>query len=133
MSTSSASTSARQSIAGGTGQPLATVMRDIFKLSAVGQTWQDFIKRFTPIAPNAAGLIPSVAFLTRPLLIHEYRKVLLHDPQLPFDLPPDNWSGNNARAFCVAMYQGLADSSNHFLAEQVVDIRASEGFLNAIN
>ncbi len=114
-----------QSIDGYTGQPLATVMQDTFKLAAVGQAWQDFIKRFAPVEPDAAGLNPANAFYTRTLLIHEYRKVLLRDPQLPADLLPDNWSGNKARALCAAMYRSMADSSNQFLAERVVDLSAA--------
>ena len=114
-----------QSMDGYAQQPLATVMQDTFKLAAVGQAWQDFIKRFTPVEPDAASLGPAAAFFTRTLLIHEYRKVLLRDPQLPVDLLPDNWSGNKARALCAAMYRGLADSSNQFLAERVVDLSAS--------
>ena len=114
-----------QNMDGYAQQPLATVMQDTFKLAAVGQAWQDFIKRLVPVEPDAASLGPAAAFFTRTLLIHEYRKVLLRDPQLPVDLLPDNWSGNKARALCAAMYRGLADSSNQFLAERVVDLSAS--------
>ena len=114
-----------QSMGGYAQQPLATVMQDTFKLAAVGQAWQDFIKRFAPLEPDAASLGPAAAFFTRTLLIHEYRKVLLRDPQLPVDLLPDNWSGIKARALCAVMYRGLADSSNQFLAERVVGLSAS--------
>ena len=114
-----------QSMDGYAQRPLATVMQDTFKLAAVGQAWQDFIKRFAPIEPGTAGLSPADAFFTRTLLIHEYRKVLLRDPQLPADLLPDNWAGNKARALCAAMYRGLADSSNQFLAERVIDLTTS--------
>ena len=114
-----------QSMDGYAQRPLATVMQDTFKLAAVGQAWQDFIKRFAPIEPGTAGLSPADAFFTRTLLIHEYRKVLLRDPQLPADLLPDNWANNKARALCAEMYRGLADSSNQFLAERVVDLTTS--------
>ena len=113
-----------QSMDGYAQRPLAKVMHDTFKLAAVGQAWQDFIKRFAPVEPDAAGLSPANAFFTRTLLIHEYRKVLLRDPQLPVDLLPDNWSGNNARALCGALYRSLADSSDQFLAERVVDLNS---------
>ena len=106
-------------------RPLAKVMHDTFKLEAVGQAWQDFIKRFAPVEPDVVDLSPADAFFTRTLLIHEYRKVLLRDPQLPVDLLPDNWSGNKARALCGALYRSLADSSNRFLAERVIDLSAS--------
>ena len=111
-----------QSMDGYAQRPLATVMQDTFKLAAVGQAWQDFIKRFALVEPGTASLAPAAAFFTRTLLIHEYRKVLLRDPQLPADLLPANWSGNKARALCAAMYRGLDDSSNQFLAERVIDL-----------
>jgi phenylacetic acid degradation operon negative regulatory protein len=108
-----------QSIDGYSARPLATVMQDTFKLAAVGQGWLDFMKRFAPLQVDVPSMTPASAFFTRTLLIHEYRKVLLRDPQLPTALLPANWPGGDARELCEALYRSLAASSDIFLAEHV--------------
>lgn len=115
-----------QSIDGYAARPLATIMQDTFKLAAVGQAWQEFMKRFAPAQTDAASLSPAASFLTRTLLIHEYRKVLLRDPQLPASLLPADWQGDKARALCEALYRSLAANSDVFLAEQVASLDAPE-------
>jgi phenylacetic acid degradation operon negative regulatory protein len=42
----------------------------------------------------------------RTLLIHEYRRVLLRDPNLPEALLPAGWPGLQARALCESLYLG---------------------------
>ena len=108
-----------QSIDGYAERPLASVMQDTFKLAAVGQAWQEFIKRFTAVQNDAANAKPATAFFTRTLLIHEYRKVLLRDPQLPKPLLPADWPGDVARQLCEALYKQLQGSSDAFLKAQV--------------
>ncbi len=108
-----------QSIDGYAEKPLATVMQDTFQLAAVGQAWKDFMTRFAPLQTDAASLSPAASFFSRTLLIHEYRKVLLRDPQLPSALLPADWPGGVARQLCEALYRSLAASSELFLAEQV--------------
>ena len=114
-----------QSIDGYAHRPLATVMQDTFKLAAVGQAWQEFMKRFAPAEPDAASLSPAAAFFTRTLLIHEYRKVLLRDPQLPEALLPAGWPGDEARELCERLYRSLATSSAAFLADHVITLDAT--------
>ncbi len=115
-----------QSINGYADRPLATVMQDTFKLAAVGQAWQEFMKRFAPGQLDMSGMTPASAFFTRTLLIHEYRKVLLRDPQLPKALLPADWPGDGARHLCETLYRSLASSSNAFLAEHVTAMDAPE-------
>ena len=115
-----------QSIDGYAERPLASVMQDTFKLASVGRAWQDFIKRFEPLQADAASLPPATAFFSRILLIHEYRKVLLRDPQLPQALLPVNWQGDKARDLCEALYRSLQSTSAAFLAAQVVLLAATE-------
>jgi phenylacetic acid degradation operon negative regulatory protein len=45
------------------------------------------------------------AFVIRTIAIHEFRRVQLHDPQLPPELLPDNWPGKIAYALCHDIYQ----------------------------
>ena len=89
----------------------------------------EFIKRFTPISQDAASLGPVSAFFTRTLLIHEYRKVLLRDPQLPEALLPADWPGAVARQLCEALYKSLAASSAVYLTDRVISISSTDPLL----
>ena len=54
------------------------------------------------------------AFLMRILLIHDYRRLLLRDPELPDVLLPAEWSGQKARLLCRELYRRLlAPSERH--------------------
>ena len=54
------------------------------------------------------------AFLLRTLLIHDYRRLLLRDPELPEVLLPAGWPGHAARLLCKEIYRRtLAPSERH--------------------
>ena len=54
------------------------------------------------------------AFLLRILLIHDYRRLLLRDPELPDVLLPADWPGQQARLLCKELYRRLlAPSERH--------------------
>ena len=108
-----------QSIAGYSAKPLQTVMHSVFKLDQVEAAFKQFVTRFKPILQHAAALSPADAFFVRTLLIHEYRKVLLRDPNLPQALLPISWSGLDARQLCEALYARLLASSEAFLLAHV--------------
>ena len=52
----------------------------------------------------------------RTLLIQEYRKVLLRDPQLPVELLPSDWHGTPAYQLCRNLYRGLHDAADAYLS-----------------
>ena len=107
-----------QTIGGYAKEPLASVMQDTFKLPTLGLAWKEFTERFAPAEQDAPHLTPVNAFFTRTLLIHEYRKVLLRDPQLPQTLLPANWPGSQARRLCETLYKNLGPNSAAYLAER---------------
>ena len=108
-----------ESIASYSTKPLQSVMHATFKLDLVEAAFKQFVERFEPALQNAASLSPTEAFFIRTLLIHEYRKVLLRDPNLPQDLLPSGWLGVRARQLCEALYGQLLGSSEAFLHAQV--------------
>ena len=60
---------------------------------------------------------PKSAFLVRTLLIQEYRKVLLRDPQLPAELLPAGWHGTSAYQLCRNLYLAVyAQADAHLSA-----------------
>jgi len=108
-----------ESIAAYSPKPLQTVMHATFKLDQVEAAFRQFVARFEPMLQQAAKLAPEEAFFVRILLIHEYRKVLLRDPNLPQALLPAAWSGLQARQLCDALYGQLFSSSEAFLLAHV--------------
>jgi phenylacetic acid degradation operon negative regulatory protein len=108
-----------ESLAGYSGKPLQTVMHATFKLDEVEKAFKQFVTRFEPLLQHTASLTPAEAFFVRTLLIHEYRKVLLRDPNLPQALLPADWPGLRARQLCETLYARLLTGSEAFLQAQV--------------
>jgi phenylacetic acid degradation operon negative regulatory protein len=100
-------------------KPLIDLMQETFDLSHIEIAWAQFIKRFAPMAQIAQSLSPAEAFYVRTLLIHEYRRILLRDPNLPEALLPTAWSGLEARQLCQTLYQNLKQASEAYLIETV--------------
>ena len=57
---------------------------------------------------------PESAFTARTLLIHDYRRILLHDPDLPEELLPVHWPGTRARKRCAAIYHVLQEAADRW-------------------
>ncbi len=99
----------------GPGDHHATV-RAAWDLAELSRAYGAFVRRYQPLAALADGkLEPERAFQLRTLLIHEYRRLLLRDPELPGDLLPADWQGRNARALCARLYRRLAAPSQAHL------------------
>ena len=90
-----------------TSKPLQELVHECWNLDALAAKYIDFIELFRPVlrAMRAAGsLDPEQCFLVQTLLMHDFRRALLHDPQLPLQLLPANWSGGVARQLCHDLY-----------------------------
>lgn len=99
---------------------LSSLITECWQLDEVSQRYTRFIEHFTPVLEHlktASQISAEQAFVMRTLLIHEYRRAQLHDPQLPLELLPKNWSGKKAYEICHQLYQHLLHSSQaHILA-----------------
>src|SRR3546814_13023979 len=60
------------------------------------------------------------------LLLHTWRRIVLHDPQLPMPMLPERWPGHAARALCGQIYWKLFDASEQHL--DAVDGRDNERY-----
>ena len=88
-------------------RPLQELVRDCWNLEAIAQDYKRFIKRFNPVMRSlktADAIDPEQCFVVRTLLMHEFRRVLLRDPQLPQQLLPKDWPGETARRLCRELY-----------------------------
>ena len=99
----------------------ADLVHRAWNLERLGQDYAAFVATYRAILQQwqARGGVPSsmgddCAFLIRTLLIHDYRRLLLRDPQLPGVLLPTDWPGHEARTLCRQLYQQLlAPSERH--------------------
>lgn len=88
-------------------RPLQELVREGWDLTAVAQSYRDFIAQFTPLLAllrEEQAVAPQDAFVIRSLLIHAYRRLQLHDPLLPIELLPDPWPGSDAYQVARALY-----------------------------
>jgi phenylacetic acid degradation operon negative regulatory protein len=64
---------------------------------------------------DGGALSPLDAMVARALLIHEWRRVLLRDADLPAALRPADWSGEDARKLVASLYARLLEPSERWL------------------
>ncbi|UGQ45708.1 phenylacetic acid degradation operon negative regulatory protein PaaX [Massilia endophytica] len=102
------------------GKPLADLIAEGWDLSEVVAGYERFVAHFSPLRAllrEQPALTPQQAFMLRTLLIHAYRRVQLHDPQLPIELLPDPWPGTAAYELARELYQlSYEASGRHVLA-----------------
>lgn len=109
---------AAQDLAGAGGLPLAQLVPHCWNLDELAEQYRNFTRQFAPLekalqqAPS-----PAAAFSARMLLLHRWRRIVLHDPQLPAPMLPDAWPGHAARQLCRHLYWQLFDASEAHLLE----------------
>ncbi|CAI09182.1 phenylacetic acid degradation operon negative regulatory protein PaaX [Aromatoleum aromaticum] len=89
-------------------RPLQDLARECWNLEAIGATYREFADRLRPVLRalrTARDLDPEQCFLVQTLTMHDFRRALLHDPLLPDQLMPVDWSGAVAREVCRDIYR----------------------------
>ena len=90
-----------------------------WNLAEIDTRYENFVQMFRPVlaALGKATIIkPKTAFLLRTMLIQEYRKVLLRDPQLPAELLPADWHGAPAYQLCRNLYLGVQKAADAYVS-----------------
>ncbi|MDJ0906677.1 MAG: phenylacetic acid degradation operon negative regulatory protein PaaX [Woeseiaceae bacterium] len=99
---------------------MRALVRDSWNLADIDERYASFVERFRPVLKaygKDANVQPKSAFLVRTLLIQEYRKVLLRDPQLPAELLPASWHGTAAYQLCRNLYRAVYAAADDYLTE----------------
>lgn len=103
----------------------ANLVDDCWRLDLVRANYAAFVKDFHPVLGLLSrGLDAQRAFVLQTLLIHTFRRVVLHDPRLPRPLLPENWPGHEAYELCRAIYLQTYEAAGAFLAEHVEGVDA---------
>lgn len=96
------------------------LVRDAWSIAEIEAKYDEFLKRYRPLKlvfdRNADALDDESCFVTRILLLLEYRLVALRDPRLPASLLPGTWSGHAAFTLCKNIYQQVLGGSESYLA-----------------
>lgn len=96
------------SLTGIASEPLREIVEQCWRLGELASDYERFIARFEPMLDWVAGASSMHAkqcFLLRTLLIHEFRRIQLRDPQLPESLLSKDWPGLAARTLCKQLYE----------------------------
>ena len=83
-----------------------------WNLEEVGAKYQQFIERQDPI--NLDQMSPESAFIARVELVHDYRRFVHVDPDLPPALLPPNWPGQEAHRLFLDRYRSLERLANEY-------------------
>jgi phenylacetic acid degradation operon negative regulatory protein len=103
-------------------RPLEDWIRASWDLAAVAAEYSAFVERFAPVIRTfrtLKQLDPEQCFVVRTLLIHDFRRVTLHDPQLPAALLPPRWPASSAYALCRDFYRLTHRHAERHLAATV--------------
>ncbi|MCJ8319320.1 MAG: hypothetical protein MJK12_06785 [Colwellia sp.] len=80
---------------------------------------KDKAKMLTNIKDPLNDISEQQSFLLRTLLIHEYRRILLKDHELPKQMLPEQWQGFAARQLVNNLYSELAQPSLSYIRQQL--------------
>jgi phenylacetic acid degradation operon negative regulatory protein len=94
------------------------LLSESWPLHRTADAYLKFMKTFEPLRRligRRERLSDTDAITARILMIHYYRRVVLHDPLLPVALLPADWPGRAARQLCREIYRGLLSASEQWL------------------
>jgi phenylacetic acid degradation operon negative regulatory protein len=99
--------------------PLSTQASTAWPLKEARLTYKKFLTRFESLQQLLAtekGIQPEQAFVLRTLLIHDYRRALLTDPNLPNELLGSEWPGDAAYVLSQVIYKKIEKAADKQVA-----------------
>ncbi len=105
------------------GRPLPELVDEYWPLDDISRNYLNFLDHFSElpkiIRARPSALTPERAFVIRGVLIHEYRRALLHDPRLPIELLPPDWAGKTAYELCRDIYAATYQRAGDYIMESL--------------
>ena len=89
-----------------------------WQVDALAQRYAGFLGRFRPIEralKRSTPLSAQSCFQLRTLLIHEYRRILLHDADLPEKMLPRGWPGVRATRLTKEIYRSVSSGALRYI------------------
>jgi phenylacetic acid degradation operon negative regulatory protein len=100
------------------GEP-ATVAAKAWDLTTLAAAYEQWREDAAELIEQPARVDDESAFVTRSLLVHEWRKFLFRDPGLPPQLLPRNWPGHRAAAFFDEHATALRAAATRYVDRQL--------------
>ena len=102
---------------------LKELVLSCWKLDDLQHLYEDFVSLYVK-ARNALHAQRQAdghtLVLLRILLIHEYRRILLKDPELPAKMLPENWEGHAARTLTAEVYRELVKPTAKWVSHELL-------------
>jgi phenylacetic acid degradation operon negative regulatory protein len=105
---------------------IKSLIKERWKLSELETSYRDFLTFYRPICQQLLNkndkseqLSTTECFLLRVILIHDYRRVLLRDPDFPQAMLAQGWVGYEAHDLVKRMYKVLSKPSTDYIEENM--------------
>lgn len=95
------------------------MIKSRWQLSELEESYQQFLNFYRPIYQKLSNeqVTPLESFIYRAALIHDFRRILLRDPDFPNEMLPHGWVGNEAQDLVKRTYRALVKPSLVFIDE----------------
>src|SRR5690606_34611927 len=96
---------------------LREMVQEKWNLSALEEMYTEFLDFYRPLGRSlsAQPISSKTSFLLRAVLTHDYRRILLRDPDMPQAMLPQPWPGLEASELMKHIYKVLAAPSIHYI------------------
>lgn len=94
------------------------VVRVAYGLDDLAARYREFAAQFEPLRAalaNGEALEDGEALIVRLLLIQEFRRIVLREPELPASMLPKDWPGDAARKLAAEIYSRVLVGSERYL------------------
>ncbi|MDM3872509.1 phenylacetic acid degradation operon negative regulatory protein PaaX [Porticoccus sp. W117] len=101
-------------------QQLKSRVYACWNLEQLEQQYRAMYDVFSPLLErlnSGDSLVPEAAFQLRTLLIHDYRRLLLKDAELPESLLPEHWVGRQVYSLVADIYRHIQQGSESYVME----------------
>lgn len=103
-------------------QSLKKLSVSCWNLDKLEARYEDFLAKFRPLQssiPAEGELNGEQCFQLRTLLVHEYRRILLKDSDLPDQLLPNDWAGKAALNLTGNIYKRIHSYAEQYLMQNM--------------
>jgi phenylacetic acid degradation operon negative regulatory protein len=101
--------------------PLDELISQCWALDNIIDSYAQYVHAFVPVLSalthQTITLNAAQAFMIRTLAIHHFRRIQLHDPQLPLTLLPTTWPGKTAYELCRDIYQCTFEKAESYIVD----------------
>ncbi|MFK8021157.1 MAG: phenylacetic acid degradation operon negative regulatory protein PaaX [Pseudomonadales bacterium] len=100
---------------------LKSLVLQKWNLDELAQQYDELLNFYRPLikSQKLSAVSPEIAFQMRVLLIHDYRRVLLRDPDFPDELLPTGWVGFEVYELVKRLYRILSPKTEVYIEDKL--------------